>query len=94
MSFVLSYETTLACELTRGVPGARGPISERIVLLALTLASDPRHWRCDQRHWEQSWQQPGSALPVACVLAAAELFSIGCFPKPSKPWQLGELKSN
>ena len=51
---MLGYETTLACELLRGVPGARGSISEHVVLLALMLVGDPRHRRCDPRHWEQS----------------------------------------
>lgn len=94
VSFVVCYETTLACEPTQVVPGACGSILEHIVLLALTLAGDPRHRCCDGRHREQSLQQPGSAFPVACALAADELFCIGCFPKPSKLWQPGELKSN
>lgn len=82
MSFALHYETTLACEPPpRGVPGACGSISEHIVLLVLTLVGNPRHRRCDRQHREQSSQQPGSALLVACVPAAAELFSVGCFPK-------------
>lgn len=95
MSFALHYETTLACEPSpRGVPGACGSISEHIVLLVLTLVGNPRHRRCDRQHREQSSQQPGSALLVACVPAAAELFSIGCFPKPIKLRQVGEPKSN
>lgn len=59
------------------------------MLLALQLVGDPRHHLCDQWHGEQSPQQPGSALPVACVPAAAELFSVGCFQNAAKCGNLG-----
>lgn len=74
------------------VPSAHSYIWEHIVLLAPTLVGDPRHQHCDQRLWEQSLQQPGSALPIACTLSAAELFSVGYLVKPIKLQQLRQMK--
>lgn len=84
LRFVLCCGTIPACEPSQAVPVpmAPSPIS----------CFHPSWWRVAQGSGAVT-AGTASRAHKACTPAAAELFSVDCFPKSSKLCQLGELKS-